>query len=967
MRTEMILPGTPERIRESYQTLAQRSRVHDFGMLMHDVVVLDTETTGLSSKDNELIEISAARMTVEGSIDRFDTFVHPSKLIPPEITSLTSITNAQVLHAPEPEDAVARLAAFAQGSPIVAHNASFDRAFIEAVPGGRAVSDLWIDSLALSRIAMPRLASHKLADMADYFGVSAVSHRACDDVDALLGMWPIILTALTDLPDGLLAQLSDMHADVAWSYRPLFSYLAQLKPGGSFSLLNARQAVLDQDTAETKGDVGDMESLRAPSHHEIEAAFSDHGVVSRMYDGYEARPEQVAMAFEVSDAIATGTHRVIEAGTGVGKSIAYLIPLIAAAKLNGITVGVATKSNNLADQLMYHELPRLDREWDGGVSYCALKGYDHYPCLRKVEQLRRRGAEIVTTKDPQDTLTAIAVILSYVCQSPEGDLDALGIRWKSVDRGSLTTSARECARQLCPFYPNACLVHGARRRAAKADVVVTNHSLLFRNIAAEGRILPPIRVWVVDEAHSIEAEARRQWAVAIAADDVRALFERLGNDRTGALKRLSSDLASSDAATLYMGLVAKATSLSARAQDAMAGTFDAVHSFVQTAREDGMDSQGVWINAAVRERDDWMVVRQRGMEAVDFLEQLDHVLLGAIEAIAADQPEAVIEVTDLERRLHDVLDGLKVVLDGSDERYVYSVSAPRRSGRGGEAFRAELIDIGEAFHREWYPEARSIIFTSATVAVSGSFDHFAHAVGLDCLDDGSWRAVHLDSSYDFDSNMAVVVVSSMPDPRQRDAYLDALERLLVDTHLAMGGSVLTLFTNRRDMEELYERVHPVLARHGLELACQTRQSSSRQLRDHFIAEKDSSLFALKAFWEGFDASGETLRCVVIPKLPFARPTDPLARERDQREKGAWGRYVLPEAVIELKQAAGRLIRSSSDTGVLVLADTRLLSKGYGKKFLSSLPTGLYHRVDGSRVGDFLTAWSRSHRAGRSAS
>ena len=246
------------------------------------------------------------------------------------------------------------------------------------------------------------------------------------------------------------------------------------------------------------------------------------------------------------------------------------------------------------------------------------------------------------------------------------------------------------------------------------------------------------------------------------------------------------------------------------------------------------------------------------------------------------------------------------------------------------------------------------------MTVSGTFDHFLHAVGLDRLPSGSYRALHLDSSYDFDAHMAVVVAGDLPDPRNREAYLAALEQLIVDVHLAMGGSTLTLFTNRRDMEDLYAAVEPKLAREGLELLCQTRGTSPKQLRDHFISERMSSLFALKAFWEGFDASGDTLRCVVIPKLPFASPTDPLSCERNLREDRAWARYALPDAVLEVKQAAGRLIRSSSDTGVLVLADSRLLTKGYGKKFLNSLPTPSYQRIEASQVGHYITLWRHAH-------
>jgi len=213
---------------------------------------------------------------------------------------------------------------------------------------------------------------------------------------------------------------------------------------------------------------------------------------------------------------------------------------------------------------------------------------------------------------------------------------------------------------------------------------------------------------------------------------------------------------------------------------------------------------------------------------------------------------------------------------------------------------AERIDIGEALATEWLPEVHTAIFASATMTVSKSFEHFNHAVGLDRIGASTSSSLHLDSSYDFDSNMAVVVAGDIPDPRDHESYLTALERVLVDAHLAMGGSVLTLFTNRRDMEDLYARVEPKMARAGLELNCQQRNSSPRRLRDRFINEPTSSLFALKAFWEGFDASGETLRCVIIPKLPFSSPTDPLSCERNLREDRAWARYSLPEAVLEVK-------------------------------------------------------------------
>ncbi len=957
---DAVLPGTPQFVIEAYRTLAERARERTFGLIEEDVVILDTETTGLSSRDNELIEISAAVLSGREIVDRFDTFVHPTGLIPAEITALTGITNADVAHAPDARTAVAQLAGFVGGRPVVAHNASFDRAFIESVKGGTEVSSIWIDSLALSRIALPRLASHKLAYIAEVFGCSAVSHRATDDVDALAGVWRVLLTALTDLPEGLLNLLAESHPDVPWSYRPIFSFLAQENPDAVFSLSAARARVLEHDSVIEHVDAADLPSLDLSRRDQVEEYYAPGGLVSTMYPAYEPRAEQVEMACEVRDALATSTHRVIEAGTGVGKSIAYLVPFAEAAKRNGITVGIATKSNNLADQLMYHELPKLDAALEGGLSYCALKGFDHYPCLRKLERLARSRADIVTTRDPADTLTAIAVIYAFVCQSPEGDLDALGIRWRSVNRPDLTTGSRECARRLCPFFPHKCLVHGARIRAAKADVVVTNHSLLFRNVAADGKILPPIRHWVIDEAHAVEKEARRQWAVTVSADDSRQMFERLGGQDVGVLGRLMRELSSRDGATLYMGLVSRAMSTANRASTAMSEVFEGVRAFAKSARAGGYDQVNLWIGPEVREQDEWTTLALTLHTAVDALEELTKALHALAETVAQDSPELAVDPADLERRVRELFDGLKLIAEGKDDRYVYSLQVNRRVRAGGESLTAERLDIGETLAEQWLPEMHTAIFTSATMTVSGGFGHFEHAVGLDRLPSGSYKTLHLDSSYDFESNMAVVVAGDLPDPRNRDAYLSALENLLVDVHVAMGGSVLTLFTNRRDMEDLYDAVEPRLAAVGLELACQKRMSSPRQLRDHFIAEHTSSLFALKAFWEGFDASGDTLRCVVIPKLPFASPTDPLSCERSLREDRAWARYALPEAVLEVKQAAGRLIRSSSDTGVLVLADSRLVTKGYGKKFLTSLPTSSYQRIEAKQVGRYLTLWRKAH-------
>ena len=248
-----------------------------------------------------------------------------------------------------------------------------------------------------------------------------------------------------------------------------------------------------------------------------------------------------------------------------------------------------------------------------------------------------------------------------------------------------------------------------------------------------------------------------------------------------------------------------------------------------------------------------------------------------------------------------------------------------------------MVNVGSALNETLYSRARSTVFTSATISIAGDFHTFEAAMGLNQEGQAPCRELQLDSSYDFDNNMIVYVVDDIPEPMSPH-YLDALQQLLARTHIAQDGSMLTLFTNRREMEKCFDAVQPQLKAHDLRLVCQKWGVSVKGLRDDFLADEHLSLFALKSFWEGFDAPGATLKGVIIPKLPFSKPTDPLSCERAERDDQAWRHYVLPKAIIEVKQAAGRLIRKADDTGVVILADRRLLTKSYGKAFLKSLPT-----------------------------
>lgn len=958
----ILLPRTPHEVRHAYLTLAERAREVTFGLLEEDIVMLDTETTGLSYRKNELIEIAAARISGRSVVERFQTFVHPSGPIPAQIVELTGIRDIDVADAPTSIDAVGQLADFVGGQPIVAHNASFDRAFVEEVAGGMDVSDVWIDSLALSRIALPRLRTHRLADMAQAFGCPHVTHRAMDDVDALCEMWRILLLALTDLPAGLLERLGSMHEGKEWQYRTIMKNLAEYKPATSFSLSNTRRIMGNRQSGRRRQDARDGNIYaRVPSEHEIDEAFTAGGLVDSLYDAYESRPEQVQMAREVREALETSTFRCIEAGTGVGKSMAYLVPAVLFAQMNNVTVGVATKTNALTDQLVSHEVPALASVMPNGLEVTSLKGADHYPCMRKLDNAVRGELPVNLEQADiaEDVLTAIAAIHAYACQSVDGDLDALGIRWRNVPRDLLTSTSRECIRRRCPYFPQGCFMHGARMRAHCSDVVITNHALLLRDIDADNALLPPIRHWIVDEAHSFGDEARRQWAAEVSADEVMHVLSQLGGVEQGIIQSVIVSSSKMDSATLVAGIMTKAASWVRRSKSATQEFFDAVHGLVGLAGFGGYESTSLWIDTHMRESDDWAQVESTCDILVLNLEETVKTLSSAAEILSAEDGQHDAELHDPLRRLRSAIDALRIIVLEPDEAYVYSAELQKGRKRIGDSLQAQLLSVAPSLVQRWYPEVQTVVYSSATLAVGTSFEHFEREVGLDQMPSQNRTCVQLASSFDYENNMMVVVAKDLPAPNDR-RYLSSLEDLLYDIHVAMDGSVLTLFTNRREMERVYEGLHMRLGEKGIKLLCQQRGVSPRRLKEQFVTDQRTSLVALKSFWEGFDAVGSTLRCVVVCKLPFANPRAPLVREREMRDSRAWWRYSLPEAVLEVKQAAGRLIRSADDKGVFVIADSRVAHKRYGNTFIKAMPTSNYVSLGSGQVTRFLGLWRASH-------
>lgn len=933
-----LAPGTVPDVIRAYSELSERASSALFG-LEDEVVIVDIETTGIDPERDRIIEVAALLCRGPETIDRFHTMVDPGRSIPESIVQLTGIDASMVRGAPSSAEAASALVDFVGGRDVIAHNAAFDREFLQRATLGREFVEPWLDSVRLTQIALPRLRSHTLSDLAAAFGVHTPTHRAGDDVEALARIWRIALCALDLLPRGLVQEL----ATVLAGYDPkLSATLAQVSFDQrvvAFDLREERKRLVLADDAEAMQDAREVE-LRIPSETELAEAFSDTGLAGRMYTSFESRAEQLQMARAVTEAFAEGRHAAIEAGTGVGKSLAYLAPAAYIAQASGVGIGIATKTNSLLDQLVHGELPALSSAIEADLRFVSLKGYDHYPCLRKLEKVM---------SDPQDMqaseVVSVATLASWTTQSAWGDLDSVNTHWTTGLRQRICASISECTRKKCRYFPNLCYLHGTRRKAGKAHIVVTNHALLFRDAATGGGILPTLRHWIVDEAHAAEAEARRQLTLETSHRDLGATLALLHTKGRGGILEGVRRKALQATSVTTTDLIHAVDLLEERIGTAIALT-DSFFDYVKDIGGAIGDAEYTYcelrIDGRIRETREWAAVERVGASLAKHLEAIIEAgrnLVLLFEEAGRDFSETGADVAGALSRIAGQREAIMVVLTGERPDLLYYAVIDRRPHVKAERLCAASVDVGQIIAEELFPQADSMVFTSATLASGDDFSHFVRGVGLDRLGPAGFRTIRLDSSYDFDRQMAVFVPDDIPEPN-RPKYKESIEALLFDTHVAMGGSILTLFTNRREMEALYSALAPKLKAEGIALLVQGKGTSPKRLREQFIADEQTSLFATKAFWEGFDAKGRTLRGVVIPKLPFGRPDQPLAAERESREgSAAWRKYALPEAIIELKQAAGRLIRSAEDTGCLVIADSRVLSKTYGREFLSALPVG----------------------------
>jgi len=635
--------------------------------------------------------------------------------------------------------------------------------------------------------------------------------------------------------------------------------------------------------------------------------FSPGGLLSRTHPAYEFRRGQLQMAQAVEQAIEERRHLIVEAGTGTGKTLAYLMPAIRSGK----RVIISTGTKNLQEQLFYKDVPFLEKalfpDGNRALSVCYMKGRNNYLCRKKLYDLTDQP--VLNGLDEIEQYRAIAA-WEQTTQTGDraelADLPEASALWHKLD-----ARADTCTGQKCPAWEK-CFITEMRRRALESDIVIVNHHLFFADLGikqqAEGApdagILPDAAVVIFDEAHELEDIAGSYFGISVSA----ARFEELCRDVENFLQRNRNYTASfSGAIKTLRERSAFFFSLLPEGDGRFA--FDNRHEFLE---ENG---------------DEFLAVQQALVRIASEIENMP------------SKPE---EAFSFARRAQELHVQLGFVLEHEDPNTVFWIER-RRAGREKHhvSLQATPIDVGPVLREALWSKLDTAILTSATLAVGGGFDYIRSRLGVDHA-----RDVVLPSHFDYQSQALFYVPPDLPDPRTPQFGPKAAERIRRLLEITRGRAFV-LFTSYAQMRDIYQRL---LGEIEFPMLLQGDAPKSALLEE-FRATPNCVLFATSSFWQGVDVQGEQLSCVIIDRLPFAVPSDPVVAARvkaiDSGGGNAFFQYQVPSAVITLKQGFGRLIRSLHDRGLVSLLDNRILKKQYGRVFVESLPN--YRRTTDLRV------------------
>ena len=919
-----------------------------------DIVVFDVATTGLEVLQDEIIEFAALRIR-DGKIQGSCHFlVQPEQQLTSKVLRLAGIRLEELEGASKLYEHSQEIQAFFEDAVLVGHRVTFLLTILENKLNVHFQQSFW-DTLELARLFFPTAHDYQLSYLAEKLSLEledgARGHRSETNVWFTWKLFEACRKKSLEFDLSFFEQAKNLldgwagRGFIDESYQEITRCFPDRQIRTDLVLAPISEGLFSNDQIPTP---------EIPSSiNWIVDSFSPGGILEQNLTGYESRPGQVTMAKLIAEGLTSSRHVVVEAGTGTGKSFAYLIPCLWSAKKTGKKVVVATHTIPLQEQLQKKDIPVLEAILPFHFKVSILKGKSNYCCLKRLQACMANPREI----SREEQRLALLSILVWIRETLTGDLQELskvpGLLqiWPSLNADNETCIPSRCSKA------GVCFLLRARKKAEEADLLIVNHSLLFSDLKTDYNVLPEYHQLVIDEAHQIYQTALQHLGSDMSLENVTRVIDNIyklsGQNFYGLIKQRLGSLSQQVPSVAWdifekrLNNIPENCTLVVEQAKELFELLSLVIGAERTYRFVASHLTQTW----------WQPLNIQIENLIGRIKALVAVLESLTSALKGEDAEAIEELRYVlvghQRELQALLDTLILVLNVDNPRQVTWLEQNSKL-----YLKTSPIEVSEILKEKIFSRIDSVILTSATLSISNSFEHFLRDIGLP----KTTTTAQVDSPFDYEQQMRFFVVKKDKERQDSDSEkAKDLAEFITEVAERMNGRTLVLFTAHKLLRETYATLHPKLSRIGIETLAQGFHGERSTMLEAFKRNPRSVLLGASSFWEGIDIPGDTLSCVILVKLPFWPPSLPLIEARSEFLKSLgrdpFQELLLPEAVIRFKQGFGRLIRSKGDRGIVILLDDRVIEKYYGRFFLNSLPIQTHIRGENSLILRKIEAWN----------